>query len=354
MPVVRPIGEFGSLGVLLPTAPQGELPGGHGTTTGTTNRLPAATGERTDRAPDLDAAHLAEVCRRAEAAGASALWAVDHLFWPRPMLECLTALSVAALATERCAIGSCVVQVPLRSPASLAKQATALQVLSGGRLVLGVGSGSHPGEYEAAGVDYARRGPLLDEGLDAMRRFWAGDGTGDYRQLPAPSPVPVWVGGSSAAARRRAATKADGWVPLFLGPDELATQIGLLRREVTDAGRDPAAVTPAAVVPVCVGPADRARDEGARWLSSLYGIPPKAFARHLVAGPATQCAGHVRRYLDAGARHVVVMVAADDVVEHFSSLTAELDPAVVADAGAPPLPISQTVAAEPAHQEVMA
>jgi alkanesulfonate monooxygenase SsuD/methylene tetrahydromethanopterin reductase-like flavin-dependent oxidoreductase (luciferase family) len=277
------------------------------------------------------------------------------------MLECLTALSVAALATERCAVGSCVVQVPLRSPASLAKQASTLQVLSGGRLVLGVGSGSHPGEYEAAGVEYAARGRLLDEGLDAMRRCWEGGGSGDYRQLPTPAPVPVWIGGSSAVARRRAATRGDGWVPLFLGPGELAEQIGLLRRDVEDAGRDPGAVVPAAVVPVRVGPADTAHDDGARWLSSLYGIPPKAFTRHLVAGRATVCADHVSRYLEAGARHVVVMVAADDTLEHFEALAGELDRTVGRAAPAtPPAPIRKPVAgeepepAEPAPLEVMA
>jgi alkanesulfonate monooxygenase SsuD/methylene tetrahydromethanopterin reductase-like flavin-dependent oxidoreductase (luciferase family) len=282
------------------------------------------------------------VCRQAEAAGAAALWAVDHLYWPRPMLECLTALTVAATATERATIGSCVVQVPLRSPAALAKQAGTLQTLTGGRFVLGVGAGSHPAEYRAAGVDFAGRGSLLDQGIDAMRAAWAASrATGEaapgphhrsprgpttsappYRQLPAPPGVPVWVGGSSAAARRRAAQRGDGWIPLFLGPEAFAEARRALWRETDTGGRDPAAVTPAVVVFAHVGPTDRALERGCRWLSSLYGLPAKAFTRHLIAGPASACAPQIERYFDAGARHVAVLVADDRAVEHFAALAA--------------------------------
>src|SRR6202035_5368334 len=102
----------GALGLLLPTFPQDR------------NTLPSAD-------------ELASTCRSAEAAGAGALWACDHLFWHGPALETLSALGVAAAATRRAAIGSCVLQLPLRNAAVVAKQAAALQHLSGGRMVLG-------------------------------------------------------------------------------------------------------------------------------------------------------------------------------------------------------------------------
>ena len=163
------------LGLVLPTFPQ------HRTT------LP-------------DAEELGATCRAAEDAGAAALWACDHLFWHGPALEAMTALAVAATATRRAAIGTCVLQLPLRHPPAVAKQAAALQHLSGGRMVLGVGVGTHRGEYDAAGVDFATRGRRLDEGIATLRRAWASPGDGSYAQLPAPAPVPVWVGGSSEAA----------------------------------------------------------------------------------------------------------------------------------------------------------
>ena len=116
---------------------------------------------------------MAELCRRAEATGADSLWAVDHLFWPHPMGESLTTLAVAAGATSRATLGTCVLQLPLRRPAAVAKQATALQLLSGGRFVLGLGVGIHEGEYGRAGVDYHRRGRLMDLGIAELRAAWA-------------------------------------------------------------------------------------------------------------------------------------------------------------------------------------
>ena len=200
MPVVRPIGEPGSLGLILPTAPQGEIPVHSGNTQGSTRGDTTGT---TNTAQEL-----AATCAAAEEAGAGALWAVDHLFWGRPLLECLSALAVAATATRRAVVGSCVLQLPLRRAPAVAKAAATLQVLTGGRFVLGVGVGSHRGEYEAAGIDFAARGRLLDEGLAALRAAWAsaGDPSRPYRQEPAGGDVPVWIGGSGPAALRRAAT----------------------------------------------------------------------------------------------------------------------------------------------------
>ena len=164
----------------------------------------------------------------AEATGADSLWAVDHLYWPHPIAEAFTTLAVAAVTTSRPMLGTCVLQLPLRPASAVAKQATALQLLSGGRFVLGLGVGIHEHEYVRAGVDYHRRGRLMDEGVAGLRRAWAGPDAGgaDYVQEPASAPVPLWFGGASAAARRRAAAVGDGWVPLFLAPDEYGTAAG--------------------------------------------------------------------------------------------------------------------------------
>ena len=266
------------------------------------------------------------------------MWAVDHLFWPHPINECLTTLAIAAAATRRPTLGACVLQLPLRQPAAVAKQATALQQLSGGRFVLGLGVGSHPAEYARAGVDYHRRGRLMDEGIDAMQRAWASGYEPDacYPQEPTSSRVPLWIGGSSPAARRRAAAVGDGWVPLFLTPDDYAPALLALRQETEAAGRDPDAVEPAVVVFARVGPDDEAPAHGAQWLSEMYGLPPRAFERHLVAGESETCAEALGRYVEAGARHIVVMVAAPGAVQHFGLLRS----AFVARAGAVPVGVS--------------
>jgi alkanesulfonate monooxygenase SsuD/methylene tetrahydromethanopterin reductase-like flavin-dependent oxidoreductase (luciferase family) len=265
-----------------------------------------------------------ELCHRAEATGADSLWVVDHLFWPHPIGEALTTLAVAAAVTTRPTLGTCVLQLPLRQPAAVAKQATALQLLSGGRFVLGLGVGIHQGEYERAGVDYHRRGALMDVGVARLREAWVAPDpqASDYVQEPESAPVPVWFGGSSDAARRRAAAKGDGWIPLFLTADEYRDALVALERETAEAGRDPAAVERAVVVFACVGDGDDAAARGAAWLSHLYRLPAKAFGRHIVAGPAETCAAALRRFADAGARHIVVMVAGAPAVEHFSLLRA--------------------------------
>jgi alkanesulfonate monooxygenase SsuD/methylene tetrahydromethanopterin reductase-like flavin-dependent oxidoreductase (luciferase family) len=296
-----------ALGLILPATLQEEFPDDTGTTGGTTIGTAAA---------------LSDLCRRAEATGADSLWAVDHLFWPHPINECLTTLAIAAAATRRPTLGSCVLQLPLRHPAALAKQVTALQLLSGGRFILGLGVGSHEGEYERAGVDFHHRGRLMDAGISALRESW--DNTGEaaqpYHLEPSSPRVPLWIGGASAAARRRAAAVGDAWIPLFITAEDYGAAVNSLRAEVEAAGRRPDAVEPAVVVFVRVGRDGEAHENGARWLSDLYGVPPKAFDRHLVAGTSEDCARALARFVEGGARHVVVMMAGPDAVRQFGFL----------------------------------
>jgi alkanesulfonate monooxygenase SsuD/methylene tetrahydromethanopterin reductase-like flavin-dependent oxidoreductase (luciferase family) len=320
---VTPVGNgapLPKLGLILPATLQGELPDEKGNTNGIT---------------PCTAANLSELCRRAEATGADSLWAVDHLYWPHPMNECLTTLAIAAAATRRPSLGSCVLQLPLRQPAAVAKQATALQQLSGGRFVLGLGVGSHAAEYERAGVDFHRRGRLMDQGIATLRQAWASadEPATHYRQEPASPRVPLWIGGASVAARRRAAAVGDGWAPLFMTPEDYESALIALRRETAAAGRDPDGVEPAMVVFARVGPEDEAPAEGAQWLSDLYGVPAKAFERYLLAGSAETCAAALSRYAEAGARHLIVMVAGSGTVHHFGQVRS----AFLAGAGAVPV-----------------
>ncbi len=212
------------------------------------------------------------------------------------------ALTVAATATTSATAGD------LRGPAPPAPGPGGGQAgrhpadADQGRVVLGVGVGSHAGEYEQSGIDYHARGRLLDAGIAELRRSWAtGDGVtvGDteaggsdrYRQLPGPQPIPVWVGGSSEAALRRAATLADGWMPLFFTPNEYREAIERLAKEVDRAGRPADAVTPSMVLFVSVDDDPRrGLARGTGWMSSFYGIPAKAFERHLVSGTAAEVA----------------------------------------------------------------
>lgn len=288
----------GFLGLIVPTFPQG---GGQPPT----------------------ASALAGACRRAERAGAGALWACDHLFWHTPSVECLASVAVAATATQSATVGTCVLQLPLRRTAALAKQSASLYHLSGGRLVLGLGIGNHRGEYDAAGVSFRDRGRQLDEGILELRSAWTNQRGGRFLLLPPAEGIPIWVGGSSESALRRAARLADGWIPLFVPPEEYSASMERLDKEAERFGRDPLEVTRGIVVFVSLGGPDAAR-RGVTWMSSLYSIPPEAFGRHLVTGQARSVASSLVRFEEAGAEHVAVFITDDDPLTQFEDLVGAL------------------------------
>ena len=143
----------------------------------------------------------------AEQLGADALWACDHLFWHGPSLESMMALAIAATATDTATLGTCVIQLPLRQAPVVAKQAASLQTLTRGRFVLGVGVGSHAGEYEQAGLDYHTRGRQLDAGIAELRRSWASG-----RGVTAGDTVGDGTGAVPAAARAAGHPGLGGWL----------------------------------------------------------------------------------------------------------------------------------------------
>ncbi|MFE9538931.1 LLM class F420-dependent oxidoreductase [Streptomyces sp. NPDC006691] len=199
---------------------------------------------------------LAEIARAADRSGFAYLASCDHVGVPRrlagPMstiwYDPVATLSFLAGITDRVLLMSHVAVVGLRHPLVTAKQYATLDHLSGGRLILGVGAGHVREEFEAVGADFERRGPVLDETIDALRaalgpeeypsfqgeRF-AFEGLGQ-RPRPAQRQVPIWVGGSSPAAVRRAALRGDGWLPQGDPRHELPAQIAKLRRLREEAG----------------------------------------------------------------------------------------------------------------------
>ncbi|MGW1953934.1 LLM class F420-dependent oxidoreductase [Streptomyces sp. NPDC001920] len=218
-------------------------------------------------------ADLVAVARAADRAGFAYLACCDHVAVPRRLAPAMSTVwydPVATLAhlaavTERVRLLSHVAVVGLRHPLLSAKQYATLDHLSGGRLILGVGAGHVREEFEALGVDFERRGLVLDETIDALRaalgpeefpehhgKLYDFEGLG---QLPRPTQerVPVWVGGSSPAAVRRAALKGDGWLPQGDPRDRLPAQIARIRQLREQAGRDAPFVVGAIAEPLYVG-----------------------------------------------------------------------------------------------------
>jgi probable F420-dependent oxidoreductase len=149
-------------------------------------------------------------------------------------LDPFVALGFAAAATVRIKLLTYLAVVPYRNPFLLAKAAATVDVLSGGRMILGVGTGYLKSEFSALGVDFAARNALFDEALYAMRAHWSGrpfdfDGASfnarDIIARPAPvqDPIPIWIGGNAAITRRRVASRAEGWMPLHVPPGASTT-----------------------------------------------------------------------------------------------------------------------------------
>jgi probable F420-dependent oxidoreductase len=158
-------------------------------------------------------------------------------------------LGYLAAITTRIELAPSILILPQRQTALVAKQAAEIDVLSGGRFRLGVGLGWNPVEYEALGEDFGSRGRRIEEQIDVLRRLWSEpvlDYAGDQHRIskaglnPLPTrPIPVWMGGSAEAAKRRVARLADGWMinlPFEKDPESAPQEI---RTYVEEAGRDP-------------------------------------------------------------------------------------------------------------------
>ncbi|TYB64914.1 LLM class flavin-dependent oxidoreductase [Nonomuraea sp. PA05] len=166
--------------------------------------------------PGTDPAVLRRWARTVEALGYDLLMISDHVVvtpdvaeqYPAPFYEPFTTLAWLAGVTERIRLGTSVLIVPYRHPLLMARMAANLNRFSGGRLVLGVGTGWARQEFAALGVPFERRGRLTDEHLQAMRAAWADED--DYRA----GPVPIWVGGNGEAGLRRAVRLGDAYHPL--------------------------------------------------------------------------------------------------------------------------------------------
>lgn len=196
---------------------------------------------------------IARAARHAEELGFDDLWVSDHTVhpagqdYPSPYLfDPLVTLTWAAAVTERIGLGTSVLVVPSHEPVSLANRLASLDVLSGGRLVLGVGVGWSEAEFRALGHDFHRRGRRLDEAIDLFRVAWRDDPVtfhGEFtrldrvRILPQPGrPIPMWVGGGSPAAERRAVARGDGFQLIGVTPAEAAPVVARLREARPDEG----------------------------------------------------------------------------------------------------------------------
>ncbi len=214
-----------------------------------------------------DPGAIREYAQAAEDLGYAHILAYDHVLGADPAKregwrgythremfhEPFVLFAYLAAITQKVEFVSGVIILPQRQTALVAKQAAEVDVLSGGRLRLGVGVGWNPVEYEALGMDFRTRGRMIEEQVDLLRLLWTQEVVSyqgrwhrvteaGINPLPVQRPIPLWMGGTVDALLRRTARMADGWFPQ-IKPDETAQDaVDRLRQYAEEAGRDPGAI----------------------------------------------------------------------------------------------------------------
>ena len=296
--------------------------------------------------------NLRTLAQRAESLGFDSVWVSDHIILPRKVnsfypyaadgvatfrpdedyYDPLATLNFLAGCTQKIRLGTHVLILPYRNPVLTAKMLSTLDVLSGGRVLLGAGVGWMEEEFQALGLDtYAQRGAVTDEYIQLFKELWTKDNPefhGEHYQLSEsgfqPKPVqkphpPIWIGGHTNPAIRRAAKYGDGWMPIglrppaILEPEELAEKIARLRRLTVRAGR------PEDAVSLCFS------------TGVTFDNSPGA-TRRMMSGRAEQIAADLRQYQDLGVRNFILgfpgdsVAALDEAMEQFSKQVMPLIP----------------------------
>jgi alkanesulfonate monooxygenase SsuD/methylene tetrahydromethanopterin reductase-like flavin-dependent oxidoreductase (luciferase family) len=252
--------------------------------------------------------------RQAEGAGYHSVASIDRIAFEN--YDALVALSAAAAVTERVDLLTAIMLSPLRSTGLLAKSASTLDQLSGGRFLLGVGVGSREDDYRAAGAEavFHRRGAALDHQLAQLHQIWR-DEPWDAGTRLGPAPVsaggpPVLLGGASPATWSRVATYGAGWISGKGGPDDFATNATLVRKAWSEAGRDgePRLL---ALVYFSLGPEAAATAEG--FIRNYYGYAP--FVESMLTATsvsAEMVQATAERYADADCGELLLFPCSPD------------------------------------------
>ena len=271
--------------------------------------------------------HQPELARHLEALGFDGLWVGGHVLWHAPMLDPLAQLAAYAAVTSRIRLGTSVLLLPLYHPVPLAKTVTTVDILSGGRVVLGVGvGGENPAEFEAVGIPVGERGRRVDEAIPLLRALWSGEPVSrDGRFFPvreaamAPRPVqpggpPVWIAGRSPAALARTARCGDGWIGIFCSPLRYDAAVREVTRQCAQAGRNPAELTFAHYLWMRTGRTREQATAGARgYLERSYARPFTAeqVPGFCAAGTADDLREQVAQYAEAGCRYLIAKPACE-------------------------------------------
>jgi probable F420-dependent oxidoreductase len=258
--------------------------------------------------------------RRVEQLGFDSIWSGDHIIMHNPIMDSMTVLATYAAITERLRIGTAVYLLPLRHPVATAKQVAALDVLSEGRFIFGVGVGGEiVREFEAVGVPVRERGRRTDEGLEIVTRVLSQDNVtfaGKHYQIHhvtlAPRPwqqphPPIWIGGRSEAALRRTVRYGSCWLGYLASSSRLRQAMQQMHDMAPTYGRNPADLQGGMLLFTAIAREyETAKQLAIANLSRRYNQPFDTLVdRYCALGTPEQCLEKIQSYIEAGMSNLI-------------------------------------------------
>ena len=254
----------------------------------------------------------------------------DHLISARPWLDAPTALAAVLSHSGNMAVGTSVTLPIVRGPVQMAKTLAAIDILSNGRLFVGLGPGSSARDYEIVGLDYEERWKRFDEAIQVLRSLWSGDGVGftgrfystagidlEPKPIQKPSP-PIWIGSwGSDAGLRRVARLGDGWLASAYNtmPDQFKLGLAKLENNLKTVGKEPASFPNALVTMFMYVTEDKSKAERvlSETISGLLKRPVEELRERLLVGSPQDCAEKLAAYKAAGVQRVFIWPVADEL-----------------------------------------
>jgi alkanesulfonate monooxygenase SsuD/methylene tetrahydromethanopterin reductase-like flavin-dependent oxidoreductase (luciferase family) len=282
--------------------------------------------------------------RAVEELGYDSFWTGEHIVYHRPILEAITVMTRAAALTKRIKVGPATQILSLRNPTINAKQLVSLDVMSNGRVLMTVGvGGDYPREFHACGVDISKRGQIVQESIEIMKKYWTGerfDYKGKIFQLEdvdmLPKPVtpggpPIWISGRQDAPMKRAATIADGWNPYMYTAARSGESFRRVHEMAQEAGRTlPKDYVFANFIYISLFDDEaEARAWGVKELSYRYDQDfSELVDKYCAYGGPQKVKEYLAKYIEAGCNYLILapIMPPGDRRRHLERLAAEVLP----------------------------
>jgi probable F420-dependent oxidoreductase len=280
---------------------------------------------------------LVDICERSEI---DSLWFSERLSAPLPVLDPVAAMAAVAARTARLKFGPSVLVASFRPPVVAARELATIDYLSGGRLLPAFGVGVEAArEFEAAGVPFRERGRRTDEAIAILRRCWSEDEVtfaGAFWRLdrvtvlprPVQRPLPVWIGGNSEAAMRRAGRLGDGWIPSFIAPEQFRAGVEKTQAFAGEAGRQVPADHFGALISYCLDPDPAAARALAAPFIPRGRVDDATLARCTAFGPPELVRERLEAYVAGGGSKFVLrpLCPPERMLDQLAWLAADVVP----------------------------